>query len=122
MGDPLLVNSRVICPVPEPTYLAAKAIEMPVIVASAGTLKLMVLAWSLADEPAVTVATVVPVPVILPGLVQGVPDPELAADPGTIEVLVGVPVATEAYAVLLKMLLGEFQDGPVARLPMFGPA
>jgi hypothetical protein len=75
----------------------------------------------LADDPAVTVATVAPVAVMFPGLVQGVPDPELTADPGTAEALVGDPVDTDAYAVLLKMLLGEFQDGPVARLPIFGP-
>src|ERR1035437_2161358 len=55
------------------------------------------------------------------GVTHSLPTPMLHADEGTPAACAMAPVTTEAYAVVLEILLGELQEAPVNRLPTLGP-
>jgi hypothetical protein len=95
----------------------------PVIVAPAGTPRLAKFTINLPEdvEGSATVAYAAPVVKEFDGLPQATPEPTLTAEEGTPTALVTEPVTTEAYAVELEMLLGEFHEAPVIRLPTLGP-
>src|ERR1035437_2994604 len=109
--------------VPEPAYFALKVTTKPVITAPAGTPRLAKFTINFPEEVEanVTVENAAPVVKEFEGLTQAEPEPMLAAEEGTPAALVAAPVTTDAYAVALDILLGEFQEAPVNRLPTLGP-
>ena len=125
-GNPLVVNctSRMLEPVP--TNFPWYATVTPVIVAPAGTVRLMfpansgVESWLL-DKA--TEATDAPVKKTLLGFVQVCPEPTFTPVVGAVgPAISAVPTFAEAYAVGLNMFPGLLHVVLVAMLPRFGPA
>ena len=121
---PLVASCKETEPVPVPTYFPFRETVIPVIVAPAGTLRPVPLDSNVVEllDARETVAKEAPVVTKLLGVVHATPEPCGTAVLGEVGPATAlVPVATEAYAVVLEMLLGEVHEGPVIRLPTLGP-